>query len=90
MDTNGLYEKFSVTRNVGTPEFRGNHFVLFPMRDKWAKVALKAYAEACRNDAPKLSNDILCWINDIEEEQAAICDAESTAAFIAREATGGL
>lgn len=90
MDTNGLYEKFSVTRNDGTPEFKGNHFVLFPMRDKWAKSALKAYALACQQEAPQLSNDILCWLKDIDEEQAAICDAESTAAFIAREVTGNL
>ena len=85
MNTNGLYEKFTIARNEGTPKFRGNHFVLIPMRDKWAKIALRAYAQACRADAPKLSNDIICWVNAIEEEQACICEAESTAAFIARE-----
>lgn len=86
----GLYEKYTIMRNEGSPPFKGEHFVLKPMNDPWAVCALQAYATACEPQAPCLANDIRAWLNDIAEEQACISDAESTAAFIAREKMGEL
>lgn len=71
----GLYEKFTVTRNEGTPPFKGEHFVLYPNRDPWAYRAMLAYAEVCKNDNPQLSNDITAWLGS-EESVTERCGAE--------------
>lgn len=59
----GLFEKFTVTRNEGTPEFQGEHFVLFPKHDPHAKKAMLAYASSCEDELPGLANDIRNWVS---------------------------
>ena len=71
MDTTGLYEKFHVIKNEGRPEFQGEHFVLFPRRDNWARDALEAYADACLAKAPELANAIMSWLAGIYAEERA-------------------
>jgi hypothetical protein len=59
----GIYHKFNVTRVDGTSA-RGRkhdgcfHFVLDLDHDPHAKAALKAYADSCRADYPKLAADL--------------------------------
>ena len=64
----GLFEKFTVTRNEGMPKFRGEHFVLFPKRDPHAIAGMRAYAESCRDVLPNLAAHIDLWIAEIERE----------------------
>lgn len=59
----GLYRKFDVYRTDATDLPGGKHhgceyFVLDVNHDKYAKAALKAYAEACREEYPLLAADI--------------------------------
>lgn len=59
----GVYRKFNVTRVDGSSEPGGKHehcfyFVLDLNHDKFAVPALRAYAEACRFEYPKLAQDI--------------------------------
>jgi hypothetical protein len=58
----GLYDKYLVTpRKV---DVSGKHsecfyFVLDTVHDPFAKQALMAYAMACRDDYPQLSDDLI-------------------------------
>lgn len=59
----GLYRKFDVSRTDGSSNPGGRHhgckyFVLDLTHDRYAKVALLAYADACRADFPKLADDL--------------------------------
>jgi len=59
----GLYEKFVVTRTDGHSEPGGKHheceyFVLDCNHDPHARAALKAYANSCRPDYPELARDL--------------------------------
>ncbi len=59
----GLYQKFNVTRTDGSSAPAGKHegcdyFVLDVTHDPFAAVALRAYADACREEYPHLSDDM--------------------------------
>ena len=59
----GLYGKFFVIRTDGSSGPGGKHencsyFVLDLNHDKFARAAIKAYADACREEYPKLSDDL--------------------------------
>lgn len=59
----GLYRKFKVIRTDGQSAIGEKHehcryFVLDLDHDQFAPDALKAYAEKCRKEFPKLANDI--------------------------------
>lgn len=67
----GLYHKFNVTRTDGTDQPGGKHegceyFVLDLTHDPFALPALKAYAEACRDEYPILAADLQNKIQQIE------------------------
>lgn len=69
--TRGIYHKFNVTRVDGSSAPGGKHdgcfyFVLDLDHDPHAKAALKAYADSCRNEYPKLAADL-----DVNVEQCA-------------------
>ena len=55
--TKGLYSKYVVFRKDGEPA-EGVFFVLKPEKDLHARVAVKAYADACKGDDPKLAKDL--------------------------------
>ncbi len=60
----GVYRKFEVTRTDGSSQPGGKHedcqyFVLDLSHDKYSRVALRAYATACREEFPLLSADII-------------------------------
>lgn len=60
----GLFDKFTVLRNDGNDEpgkkhFLCEHFVLDINHDPYAKAALRAYAEACKETHPILSDDMM-------------------------------
>ena len=60
----GLFNKFLVRRvdgqdQPGCKHYRCRYFVLDVDHDKWAPDALGAYAVACRDEAPKLSEDLI-------------------------------
>ncbi len=59
----GLYLKFTVTRTDGSDRNGGRHvhckyFVLDLTHDQFARIALKAYARACRSLFPHLAFDL--------------------------------
>lgn len=63
----GLYNKFYVIRTDGKSAPGQKHdnceyFVLDLTHDPFAKAAIKAYAEACRDEYPRLSADLLAKV----------------------------
>lgn len=69
--TRGIYHKFEVTRVDGSSAPGGKHcgcyyFVLDLDHDPHAKAALRAYADSCRAEYPRLAADL-----DINVEQCA-------------------
>lgn len=74
----GLYEKYTVRRNDGSDGPGGKHegcryFVLDMTHDKFAAVALAAYAAACQHDRPQLALDLSKWAMSsasVERERA--------------------
>jgi hypothetical protein len=59
----GLYDKFNVSRTDGESRIGGKHygchyFVLDLDHDQFAWPAIEAYANACKDEYPKLSNDL--------------------------------
>jgi hypothetical protein len=65
--TRGLYHKFSIERTDGTSQLGGKHhgceyFVLDLTHDKFAGPALRAYAEACKDEYPLLYRDLWRWL----------------------------
>ena len=67
--TRGLYTKFRIERVDGSSEPGGKHdgcyyFVLDTHHDPYAKAAIEAYAESCRDEYPLLAQDILMNIAD--------------------------
>lgn len=70
--TTGLYKKFYVARTDGSSSPGGKHehceyFVLDLVHDKYAVPALKAYAEACRDEYPELAGDLIEKVKAMEE-----------------------
>lgn len=60
----GLYEKFTVTRNDGRDQPGGDregarYFVIDVDHDKFAGPTLRAYARHCERELPLLAQDIL-------------------------------
>jgi hypothetical protein len=60
----GLYDKFSVTRNLNGEKVQGT-FVLMPEKDPAAVAALATYADEVRKEAPELASDIHDWLERI-------------------------
>ena len=60
----GLYDKFSVTRNLNGEKVHGT-FVLMPEKDPAAVAALATYADEVRKEAPELASDIHDWLEHI-------------------------
>lgn len=59
----GLYEKYYVERTDGSSRHGGKHercdyFVLDLTHDRYALSALRAYAEACEAEYPRLAADL--------------------------------
>ena len=57
----GLYPKYTVVNNQTGLEVY-DCFVLKPMKDESARLALLYYAEICDNE--QLANDIKLWLNN--------------------------
>jgi hypothetical protein len=62
----GIYHKFRVSRVDGSDSPGARHdscayFVLDCDHDPHAKAAIKAYADSCRSENPKLSIDLDNW-----------------------------
>jgi len=53
-----------------TSEVEGLFFVLRPENDNYARIAMAAYAYACRQDYPHLAVDIIQMIEGLEWEEA--------------------
>lgn len=65
----GLYRKFHVIRLDGRSERGEKHglcqyFVIDYTHDKFARPALKAYADACEDEYPLLAKDLRAAIVD--------------------------
>ena len=60
----GLYGKYEVKRLGGTPGKHADcfYYVLDLEHDRFAVPALRAYAEACREEYPQLAEDLLVEI----------------------------
>ncbi|KKK78429.1 hypothetical protein LCGC14_2843660 [marine sediment metagenome] len=66
----GLFHKFIVTRTDGKHRYGLKHcgceyFVLDLSCDKYAIPALKAYAESCQNEYPRLAYDLNSKLKDL-------------------------
>ena len=79
----GLYGKFNVTRTDGSSDFGGKHyncsyFCLDLEHDKFSIPALRAYAEACQDEYPRLASDLIITASrmerDIESGDHPSCD----------------
>ena len=71
IDNKGLYGKFRVSRVDGDPT--GKHaecgyFVLDPMHDRAALLALEVYADATATTRPMLAADLWGWLEAIRVE----------------------
>lgn len=62
----GLYSKYIVLRKDGEPA-DGIFFVLKPESDINARVAVRAYAEACMEKSPELAYDLILWLQELSE-----------------------
>ena len=74
--TLGIYRKYSVHRE-NDPE--GKHdechfFVLDSDHDKYAAAALFAYADACKEELPRLADDLWALATEMEERFNAAGD----------------
>ena len=74
--TKGLYRKFSVARTdrrdfVGEKHYGCEYFVLDLTHDPFAKPAIEAYAEACREEYPVLSKELIEKAKQIPAAQVA-------------------
>lgn len=63
----GLYNKYKVTRTDGSSRKGRRHhgchyFVLDITHDKYAIIAMAAYAAACRDEFPMLAHDLLSFV----------------------------
>ena len=79
-DNRGIYRKYNVTRTDGRDASGEKHhgcayFVIDLDHDENAKVALKAYADSCRETRPLLAKhlDYLCSLEFGETEYSASC-----------------
>lgn len=58
----GLYDKYRVERKDGDPEdkhYECRYFVLDMTHDRYARIALLAYAGACEDEYPLLAKDLI-------------------------------
>ncbi len=62
----GLYNKYRVVRNDTGEEVDGC-FILRPVTDTAARIALATYAEATHN--PRLGRDIREWLKELRKEE---------------------
>jgi hypothetical protein len=73
LDSRGLHDKYEIKRVDGTDKPGGKHenCRLFPLdldHDPAARVAAKAYAEACRETRPNLAHELDVLLALIEQE----------------------
>jgi hypothetical protein len=61
----GLYRKYNVSPQAGGPSPFA-WFVLDVTGDPHAKAALKAYAESCKDDLPKLAQPLFELVAELE------------------------
>jgi hypothetical protein len=64
MGKKGFHNKYIVLRKDGEPA-DGIFFVLKPQSDVAARVAIRAYADACMDTRPELAVDLLLWLRRI-------------------------
>lgn len=74
-DTNrrdGLYHKFEVERVDQSPRHENcDYFVLDLNHDKYARIALAAYALHCADDYPELAKDLQVKMADLAMKNIA-------------------
>lgn len=65
----GMYGKYYVERlhDVTHKHDGDRFFVLDPLHDPYALVALRAYRLACAPEYPKLATDLTAWVRDLEK-----------------------
>jgi hypothetical protein len=68
VDPRGYYDKFKVIRRDTGEEVGGFRFTLLPDHDPHARVALRAYAESCKDENHTLSRDLIGALDLLEEE----------------------
>ncbi len=69
----GLHRKFIVKREDGADKPGGKHdgclyFVLDLTHDEHALLAIRAYAESCRNEQPELADDLFKILDEARAE----------------------
>lgn len=66
MDKQGLYAKYTIINNETGIEV-DECFVLKPRKDYHALGALHFYADSVRDDNPQLADELMAWLDDIQE-----------------------
>jgi len=65
----GLYGKYRIEKGDGTPvDPRAIYFTLRLDTDRFARVAVRAYVAACRDEQPELARDLERVLRDVEGE----------------------
>jgi len=72
--TQGLLSRFAITRTDGSSAPGGKHehceyFVLDLHHDPYAYEALRRYAQVCRREYPKLSDDLVTKLIEIQHRE---------------------
>ncbi len=67
MDKRGIYGKYRIEKTDGTPvDPRAVYFTLRLDTDKHARAAVRAYIESCRDEQPKLAQDLERMLEEVE------------------------
>jgi hypothetical protein len=77
MDKRGIYGKYKVEKMDGSPiDPKAIYFTLRLDTDKHARAAVQAYIESCRDEQPKLAQDLERILREMEKNQPQIGENE--------------
>ena len=70
MDKRGIYGKYKIEKADGSPvDPKAIYFTLRLDTDKHARAAVRAYIESCRDEQPKLAQDLERILREMEKNQ---------------------
>ena len=69
MDKRGIYGKYKIEKTDGSPvDPKAIYFTLRLDTDKHARAAVRAYIESCRDEQPKLAQDLERMLIQLEKD----------------------
>lgn len=77
MDKKGLYGKYRIEKNDGSPvDPKAVYFTLRLDTDPHAREAIRAYIESCRAEQPELAKDLQDLLGEIYRRVHGVTDGE--------------